>query len=88
MITIDLVKPVAKFYDNCRIPKGPSFGMDRSLMSPFMYMAHYDIISSPTGRDELLEYGLNPDLIRISVGTEPIDQIIAAFDEALWKSSV
>lgn len=83
MITIDLVKPVAKFYDNCRIPKGPSFGMDRSLMSPFMYMAHYDIISSPTGRDELLEYGLNPDLIRISVGTEPIDQIIAAFDEAL-----
>ncbi len=83
MITIDLVKPVAEFYDKCRIPKGPSFGMDRTLMSPFMYMAHYDIISSSTGRDQLLEYGLNPDLIRISVGTESIDQIIAAFDEAL-----
>lgn len=83
MITIDLVKPVAEFYDLCRISKGPSFGMDRTLMSPFMYMAHYDIISKPTGRDELLEYGLNPDLIRISVGTEPIEQIIAAFDEAL-----
>jgi len=83
MITIDLVKPVAEFYDHCRIRKGPSFGMDISLMSPFMYMAHYDIISKETGRDELLAYGLNPDLIRISVGTEPIEQIIQAFNEAL-----
>ena len=83
MITIEVKKPVADFYDACRIPKGPSFGMDLTLMSPFMYMAHYDIISSDTGRDELLAYGINPDLIRISVGTEPIEEIIAAFDEAL-----
>ena len=83
MITIDLVNPVDEFYDRCRIRKGPSFGMDISLMSPYMYMAHYDIISKETGRDELLAYGINPDLIRISVGTEPIDQIIQAFDEAL-----
>ncbi|MCB1124213.1 MAG: PLP-dependent transferase, partial [Verrucomicrobiae bacterium] len=83
MITIDLVKPVEEFYDTCRISKGPSFGMDRTLMSPFMYMAHYDIVSREDGKDELRAYGLNPDLIRISVGTEPIEQIIAAFDEAL-----
>lgn len=83
MVTIDLVKPVAAFYDVCRISKGPSFGMERTLMSPFMYMAHYDIVSREDGKDELRAYGINPDLIRISVGTEPIEQIIAAFDEAL-----
>ena len=83
MITIDLVKPLAEFYDNCRIRKGPSFGMEITLMSPFMYMAHYDLVSEETGRDDLNGYGINPDLVRISVGTEPIEEIIAAFDEAL-----
>ena len=83
MITIEVKKPVAEFYDACRIPKGPSFGMDRTLMSPYMYMAHYDYICSEEGCDELRAYGINPDLIRISVGAEPIEEIIAAFDEAL-----
>ena len=83
MITIDLVKPLAEFYDPCRISKGPSFGMTRTLICPYMYLAHYDMVSEPAGREELLRYGINPDLIRISVGTEPIEQIIAAFDEAL-----
>lgn len=83
MITIDLVQPLSEFYDRCRINKGPSFGMDLTLMSPFMYMAHYDIITAESGREELLSYGLNPDLVRISVGTEPITQIIRAFEEAL-----
>ncbi|MCZ6674670.1 MAG: PLP-dependent transferase [Verrucomicrobia bacterium] len=83
MITIDLKKPVTEFYDPCRISKGPSFGMDLTLMSPYMYMAHYDMVSEKSGREELLSYGLNADLIRISVGTEPIEQIIQAFEEVL-----
>ena len=78
MITIDLVKPLAEFYDRCRISKGPSFGMGLTLMSPYMYMAHYDIISDPAGRQDLCAYGINPDLVRISTGTEPIEQIIEA----------
>ena len=83
MITIEVKKPVAEFYDVCRISKGPSFGMELTLMSPYMYMAHYDYISSEEGCDELRAYGINPDLIRISVGAEPIEEIIKAFDEAL-----
>ena len=83
MITIDLVKPLEEFYDKCRISKGPSFGMDLTLMSPFMYMAHYDLVSEKSGQEDLKSYGINPDLIRISVGCEPIEQIIAAFEEAL-----
>ena len=57
--------------------------MNITLMSPFMYMAHYDFVSTEAGRADLLSYGLNPDLLRIAVGTEPIEQIIAAFDEVL-----
>ncbi len=83
MITVDLVKPLAEFYDQCRIRKGPSFGMDLTLMSPFMYMAHYDLVSEESGRKDLRDYGINPDLVRISVGTEPVEEIIAAFEEAL-----
>lgn len=83
MITIDLVKPLVEFYNRCRISKGPSFGMDLTLMSPFMYMAHYDLVSEKSGQKDLKSYGINPDLIRISVGTEPIEQIIEAFEEAL-----
>ncbi len=83
MITIDLAKPLARVYDPCRISKGPSFGMVRTLICPYMYMAHYDIVSDPAGRMELMNYGINPDLVRISVGVEPIEQIIDAFDETL-----
>ncbi len=83
MITIEIEKPLAEFYDNCRISKGPSFGMLQTIMNPFMYMAHWDLVSTDEGREELLAHGLNPDLVRISVGTEPIADIIAAFDEAL-----
>ncbi len=83
MITVDLVKPLAEVYDPCRISKGPSFGMSRTLICPYMYMAHYDIVSDPGGRKDLAVYGINPDLLRISVGVEPIEQIIDAFDEVL-----
>ena len=66
MITIDLAKPLAQVYDPCRISKGPSFGMVRTLICPYMYMAHYDIVSDPAGREDLQDYGINPDLVRIS----------------------
>ena len=83
LITVDLAKPLAEVYDPCLISKGPSFGMVRTLICPYMYMAHYDIVSDPAGREDLKDYGINPDLVRISVGVEPIEQIIDAFDEVL-----
>ena len=47
-------------------------------MCPFMYLAHYDWVSREAGRSELKKLGLDPELVRISVGTEPIEAIIAA----------
>jgi cystathionine gamma-synthase len=83
MISFTLKGPLAKFYDAVRLPKGPSFGMTTTLISPFIYLAHYDLVTSEAGRAELTAHGLSPELLRLSVGTEPIDEIIAALREAL-----
>jgi cystathionine gamma-synthase len=73
----------AHFYDRVQVVKGPSFGVNFTLLCPFMYLAHYDLVSTPAGRERLLSLGLDPALIRVSVGTEPYEQIEGAFAEAL-----
>lgn len=83
MITFTLRGSLDTFYDRLRLPKGPSFGMTTTLICPFMYLAHYDLVSSDAGRAELSAGGLDPDLLRLSIGTEPVDDIIATLAEAL-----
>ncbi len=83
MISFTLKGPLDRFYDRLRLPKGPSFGMRTTLICPFMYLAHYDMVSNPAGRAELEANGLSPDLLRLCVGTEPAEEIIAALAEAL-----
>jgi cystathionine gamma-synthase len=75
--------PLERFYDRLRLPKGPSFGMTTTLICPFMYLAHYDLVTSEAGRAELAASGLDAELLRLSVGAEPADDIIAALAEAL-----
>lgn len=83
MITFTLRGSLDRFYDRLRLPKGPSFGMTTTLICPFMYLAHYDLVSTEAGRAELTAGGLDPDLLRLSIGTEPVDDIIATLAEAL-----
>ncbi|MDB6113322.1 MAG: Cys/Met metabolism pyridoxal-phosphate-dependent protein [Lacunisphaera sp.] len=83
MISFTLKGPLAEFYDRVRLPKGPSFGMQTTLLSPFLYLAHYDLVTSAAGRAELAAHGLSPELLRLSVGIEPVDDIIATLAEAL-----
>jgi cystathionine gamma-synthase len=85
MITFTLRKPggLAAFYDKLRLAKGPSFGMATTLICPFMYLAHYDLVTSPAGLAELAASKLDPDLLRLCVGCEPADEIIGALAEAL-----
>jgi cystathionine gamma-synthase len=83
IISFTLKAPMKDFYDRVRLPKGPSFGMRTTLISPFIYLAHYDLVTSPAGRAELTAHGLSPDLLRLSVGLEPIEDILAALREAL-----
>ena len=83
MISFTLKGPLAKFYDRVRLPKGPSFGMTTTLISPFIYLAHYDLVTTEAGRAELKAHGLSPELLRLSVGAESADDIIATLREAL-----
>lgn len=66
------------FYDRCPLVKGPSFGTRFSILCPYIYLAHYDLVSSAEGRARLAEAGLNPGLMRLSVGLEDPETIIEA----------
>jgi cystathionine gamma-synthase len=85
MITFTLRKlgALENFYDRLRLPKGPSFGMKTTLICPFMYLAHYDLVTTPAGIAELAASRLDPDLLRLCCGIEPAEEIIAALAEAL-----
>jgi cystathionine gamma-synthase len=83
MISFTVRKPLAAFYDQLRLPKGPSFGMKTTLICPFIYLAHYELATTEAGRAELNASGLDPDLLRLSIGIEPAQDIIAALAEAL-----
>ncbi|MCB1317348.1 MAG: PLP-dependent transferase, partial [Leptospiraceae bacterium] len=79
VLTIELNGDLARFYDRLPFAKGPSFGLDFTLVCPFMYLAHYDLVSTESGRQKLRSNGLNPDLVRISVGTEDFSELTAGF---------
>jgi len=49
---------------------------------PYVYLAHYDLINTIDGRKKLQEIGLNPELLRISIGIEPVEDIIKVFKKA------
>lgn len=83
MISFTLNRPLADVYDRFPLPKGPSFGMVHTLICPFIYLAHYDLITSEAGRAQLADAGIDPELLRLSVGTEPAEEIIAALAEGL-----
>jgi cystathionine gamma-synthase len=48
-----------------------------------MYLAHYDLVTSQNGLAQLAQHSLNPELLRLSVGEEPVEEIIGALGEAL-----
>lgn len=83
LVSFTLNGPLPEFYDRLRLPKGPSFGMKTTLICPFIYLAHYDLVSSEEGRKTLAASGLSPELLRLSIGCEPAEEIIAALAEAL-----
>lgn len=81
LISIIFDKKLHHYYDKLRFPKGPSFGTEFTLAMPYVYLAHFDLLHTPEGRQYLENIGLKPDLLRVSVGTEPIDEIIRVFEE-------
>jgi cystathionine gamma-synthase len=72
-----------QFYDEVNLAKGPSFGMGVTLLCPYIYLAHYELVGTTAGRAELVANDLEPGLLRLSVGVEPVEEIIAELERAL-----
>jgi len=83
ILTFTVRGVMQRFYDAVPLPKSPSFGATFTMLCPFMYLAHYDLVRDEAGRRLLTRLGLPPDLIRLSVGTEKAEDIIAALEKGL-----
>ena len=70
-------KKTPKVYDSLRLSKGPSFGTPFTLVCPYTMLAHYRELEWAEG------CGVSPNLLRVSCGAEPIEALLAAFEEAL-----
>ncbi len=64
-------------FDNLQICKGPNLGTNFTLCCPYTILAHY------TELDFVESCGVSRWLLRVSVGTEPIDVLKARFAAAL-----
>lgn len=82
LISVVFDKDLAFYYDKLQVAKGPSLGTTFTLVMPYVYLAHYNYLKSENGLNTLQELGINPNLLRISVGTESIESIINAFELA------
>jgi cystathionine gamma-synthase len=75
---------LSSFFNNIKnVAKGPSFGTEFPIVCPFLYLAHYNLLSSIEGRAKLRAFGLNPYLIRISCGARNPNDLIQDFLLAL-----
>lgn len=79
VVSVTFKKEFQKVYDVLNFAKGPSLGTEFTLLMPYVYLAHYDYITSAKGQKFLKEHNLPVDLLRISVGTEDIEDIISEF---------
>jgi cystathionine gamma-synthase len=65
------------FFDRIETAKGPSLGTNFTLTSPYVVLAHYLEL------DWAAKYGVEPDLIRISIGLEKTEELESMFRRAL-----
>ncbi|KAJ3499791.1 hypothetical protein NLG97_g63 [Lecanicillium saksenae] len=65
------------FYDAMDIAKGPSLGTNFTLCSPYALLAHYNELPWAA------QFGVDPDLVRVSVGLEEQDALSDTFRKAL-----
>jgi len=80
VISLTFTKPFEDVYDTLNFAKGPSLGTEFTLLMPYVYLAHYDLIICEDGRELLKDNNIPIDLMRVAVGIEDIDDIIQEFE--------
>lgn len=81
LLTIELKGSIQSYYDKLKVAKGPSLGTEFTLVMPYVYLAHYDLTKTEEGVRILNEKGMNPEILRVSVGVESIEDIVGVFNE-------
>ena len=81
LISLTFTKEFSKVYDTLNFAKGPSLGTEFTLLMPYVYLAHYDLIVSKEGRKILEDNHIPIDLLRVAVGVEDINEIIKEFEK-------
>lgn len=88
VLSFEIDGALAPFYDALPLAKGPSFGMRTSLICPFIYLAHYDLVTTEPGRRTLRGAGVPVDLLRLSIGEEPPEAIIGALEQGFFAAGL
>ncbi|WP_168710268.1 PLP-dependent transferase [Flavobacterium sangjuense] len=83
LLSVVFDKELAFYYDKLELAKGPSLGTEFTIAMPYVYLAHYDCLKSEEGKQKLFNLGINPELLRLSIGIEPVELIINAFEKLL-----
>lgn len=65
------------FFNTVRLSKGPSLGTNFTLVCPYAILAHYQEL------DKVAKWGVDRNLVRLSIGMEPQSQLIGLLKEAL-----
>ncbi len=81
IVSVTFKKDFKEVYDSLNFAKGPSLGTEFTLLMPYTYLAHYDLVTSKSGNKFLEKIGLPVNLLRISVGVEDINEIIKEFEK-------
>jgi cystathionine gamma-synthase len=73
----DAPRTTPAFFDALRVCKGPNLGSEYTLACPYTLLAHYGEL------DWAESCGVSRHLVRVSIGLESPDDLLARFDEAL-----
>jgi cystathionine gamma-synthase len=76
-VTFQHLEQAILFFDALQVHKGPSLGTNFTLACPYTVLAHY------AEMDWTAQWGVEPDLVRLSVGLEDTQELITIVDEAL-----
>lgn len=76
-VTFNRPEQAVAFFDALEVQKGPSLGTNFTLACPYTVLAHY------AEMDWTSEWGVEPDLVRVSVGLEESEELAANFQRAL-----
>lgn len=79
-LTFFNIEEAKKFFNNLELCKGPSLGTNFTLACPYAIIAHYQEL------DEVAQYGVETNLVRVSVGLENSDVLCNVFQRAIEKA--